>query len=182
MLQHNPQTGRIKEAIWRPSSNYDARPHPQFVNALIIHAISLPPGQFDGQHVEDFFCNKLEHKHHPYFESIAQMRVSSHFYIKRDGQLVQFVSTYERAWHAGDSNLHGLNSVNDFAIGIELAGCDEQPFCIAQYDRLIELSKCLLDTFPAISKDRIVGHSEIAPTRKTDPGPFFNWQQYKSKL
>ncbi len=182
MLNHNLQTGRIEEAIWHPSPNYDTRPHPQFVNALIIHAISLPPGQYGGQHVEDFFCNKLEHRHHPYFESIAQMKVSSHFYIKRDGQLVQFVATHARAWHAGDSNLYGLNVVNDFAIGIELAGCDEQPFCEAQYDRLIALSKCLLNVYPAIRMDRIVGHSKIAPVRKTDPGPFFDWQRYKSEL
>jgi AmpD protein len=178
----DPQSGRVRQARWIPSPNFNHRPHPGFINALVIHAISLPPDCFGNSYVEEFFCNTLDCTQHPYFESIADLKVSSHFYIRRSGELVQFVATTDRAWHAGLSELQGLDTVNDFSIGIELEGCDEQDFCDAQYTALAALSQCLIEAYPAITKHRIVGHSEIAPRRKTDPGPCFDWQRYRGKL
>jgi N-acetyl-anhydromuramoyl-L-alanine amidase len=181
-MYFDPQSGRVRQARWTASPNFNHRPHPDFVNALVIHAISLPPDCFGNSFVEEFFCNTLDCTQHPYFESIADLKVSSHFYIRRNGELVQFVATTDRAWHAGLSELQGLDTVNDFSIGIELEGCDEQDFCDAQYTALVTLSQCLMEAYPAITKPRIVGHSEIAPGRKTDPGPCFDWQRYRGKL
>ncbi len=178
----NPQTGLIHQATWLPSPNHDTRPHPAFINTLVIHAISLPPDCFGDHFVEDFFCNQLDDSENAYFKSIAHLKVSSHFYIKRDGQLLQFVATHERAWHAGLSELRGLDTVNDFSIGIELEGCDSQPFTDEQYTALTNLSKVLIATYPAISRQRLVGHNEIAPGRKTDPGPCFDWARYRNDL
>ena len=181
-MQFNLLTGRIDQARWIPSPNHDARPHFRFVNVLVIHAISLPPSCFGNSFVEDFFCNQLDTAQDAYFESIADLKVSAHFYIKRDGQLLQFVSTSERAWHAGLSEFQGLDSVNDFSIGIELEGCDEQAFTNEQYTELGSLSHALIEAYPAISKQRVVGHSEISPSRKTDPGPNFDWPRYLKTL
>lgn len=174
------KTGRINNATWIPSLNFDMRTHPDYINTLVIHAISLPPEQFDGDFVESFFCNQLDSRAHPYFETICNLNVSAHFYIRRDGQLKQFVSTRNRAWHAGASCFIGLNAVNDFSIGIELEGCDTQLFEDLQYTTLIELSRCLMKSYPAITRSRIVGHSDIAPGRKTDPGPCFDWQRFSA--
>lgn len=178
----NPQTGLIREAHWLPSPNHDARPHPAFINTLVIHAISLPPDCFGNNFVEDFFCNQLDDSQNTYFKSIAHLQVSSHFYIKRDGHLLQFVATGERAWHAGLSEFKGLDSVNDFSIGIELEGCDSQTFTDQQYAVLTGLSQTLITAYPAISRQRLVGHNEIAPGRKTDPGPCFDWERYRKNL
>ncbi len=181
-MHFNPKTGRINQAHWTPSPNHEARKHPDFINTLVIHAISLPPNCFGSNFVEDFFCNQLDSSQHPYFKSIAHLNVSSHFYIKRDGELLQFVATADRAWHAGSSEFKGLDAVNDFSIGIELEGCDQQPFENEQYLALTTLSLCLMDAYPAISKQRIVGHSEISPGRKIDPGPCFDWERYRKNL
>ena len=181
-MYFNPQTGRIRQARWLPSPNYNARPHPLFINTLVIHAISLPPKCYGNCFVEDFFCNQLDTSQDPYFKNIAHLKVSSHFYIKRDGQLLQFVATSDRAWHAGSSNFMGLDSVNDFSIGVELEGCDAQAFTNGQYAVLNLLSQTLINAYPAITQRRRVGHSEIAPGRKTDPGPYFDWERYSRML
>jgi len=171
------ESGRLLEAEWLASANSDDRPDPGFINALVIHAISLPPTQFGGRFVEDFFCNQLDQTAHRYFETIKNIQVSAHFYIRRDGALKQFVTTRQRAWHAGASLLEGLSCVNDFSVGVELEGHDDTPFSDAQYARLNELTRCLMAGYPAITRKRIVGHSDIAPGRKTDPGPYFDWQR-----
>lgn len=181
-MQVDIATGRIPQARWLPSPNFDARPHRGFVNTLVVHAISLPPDQFGGNFVEDFFCNRLDTATHPYFETIAELRVSAHFYIRRSGELVQFVATHDRAWHAGISVFNGLEAVNDFSLGIELEGCERATFEEVQYRTLTELSGCLMRAFPAISSKRIVGHEHIAPGRKTDPGPCFDWTRYRNEL
>ena len=181
-MQLDLDTGRVRQARWLPSPNHDARPHHAFINTLVVHAISLPPEQFDGCFVEDFFCNCLDTTAHPYFKSIAELRVSAHFYIRRDGELVQFVAANNRAWHAGISLFNGLEAVNDFSIGVELEGCDSRGFEEAQYRKLTELSHCLMQAFPAISRDRVVGHEHIAPGRKTDPGPCFDWDRFRDAL
>ena len=181
-MHFNPQTGRVHQAQWLPSPNFDDRPRPTFINTLVIHAISLPPDCFGDHYVEDFFCNQLDPSRDVYFEEIAHLRVSSHFYIRRDGQLIQFVATTKRAWHAGQSDFNGLDSVNDFSIGIELEGCDTQAFTDEQYAVLASLSRSLVRAYPAITRQRLVGHSEIAPGRKTDPGPCFDWARYRGTL
>ena len=174
----NPESGRIQKARWIPSPNADDRPHAGFINTLVIHAISLPPATFGGRFVEDLFCNALDSSQNVYFQSIAHLKVSSHFYIKRTGELIQFVPSFRRAWHAGASAFKGLDNVNDFSIGIELEGCDERAFEEHQYQLLATLSQCLMCVYPAITEKRIVGHSTIAPGRKTDPGPCFDWKHY----
>ncbi len=154
------------------SANFDRRPVDARISLIVIHAISLPPAQFGGEHIERLFTNKLDPAAHPYFEKIASTRVSAHFLIRRDGELLQFVSCLERAWHAGVSSWQGVERCNDFSIGVELEGCDEMPYAEPQYARLVELVGSLCAVFPI---DSIVGHSDIAPGRKTDPGPLFCW-------
>jgi AmpD protein len=174
--------GWLKNARAVPSPNFNARPAAAEISLLVIHNISLPPGEFSDNAVEQFFCNRLDCSTHPYFAQIADLKVSSHLFIRRDGELVQFVSLFDRAWHAGRSVFEGQVECNDFGIGIELEGTDDLRYTRAQYDRLIEVSRQLLVLFPAITADRIVGHSHIAPERKTDPGPAFDWQFYLSRL
>jgi AmpD protein len=156
------------------SANFDPRPPGTAITLLVVHAISLPPGQFGGDCIERFFTNALDPAAHPYFGQIAGMRVSAHFLIRRDGELLQFVSCAERAWHAGKSCWQGVERCNDFSVGIELEGCDEAPFCEAQYARLGELIAALRAAYPI---EAIAAHSEIAPGRKTDPGPHFHWRR-----
>ena len=157
-----------------PSPNFDARPDDVAVSLLVVHAISLPPRVFSGDCVERFFLNALEASEHPYFTGLNGVRVSAHFFIRRDGELVQFVSCRDRAWHAGVSTWQGRSRCNDFSIGIELEGSDDQGFEAAQYAALIALIDALRARYPV--RD-IVGHSDIAPGRKTDPGPHFEWSR-----
>ena len=164
------------------SPNYEDRPGNAEVDLLVIHNISLPPGKYGGDFVEQLFLNCLNPEAHPYFAEIADVRVSSHLYIKRSGEVIQFVPLAKRAWHAGTSNWCGRENCNDFSIGIELEGCDEQPFTDAQYDALIAMTGHIQAIYPAITKDRIVGHSDIAPDRKTDPGPCFDWQRFLAEI
>ena len=166
------QTGLIKEANFLKSANSDARPKNKLINMVVIHSISLPPNKFGGTFIEDFFTNKLRTEKHPYFEKIKELKVSPHFLIKRNGELIQFVSCKDRAWHAGKSNWKNNSNCNDFSIGIELEGSDLSPFENIQYMKLINLLKCLCKSYPI---NDIVGHNQIAPERKTDPGPFFDW-------
>lgn len=152
--------------------NSDARPPGCAIRLIIVHAISLPPGEFGGGGVEALFSNTLDPEGHPYYRAIADLRVSAHFFIRRDGELIQFVSVEDRAWHAGKSSWHGQERCNDFSIGIELEGTDHVPFESAQYRSLVELVRRLQVEYPV---DAIAGHADVAPGRKTDPGPLFEW-------
>jgi AmpD protein len=173
---------RHPAAIWHPSPNYDARPDGIGIELIVIHAISLPPCEFGGGFVTDFFLNRLDPARHPYFSEIAGMRVSAHLLIERDGQLRQFVPFQQRAWHAGQSSWRGRTRCNDFSLGIELEGCDTQAFTASQYVRLAEVVGWLQRYLGLPDElDRVVGHSDIAPSRKTDPGPCFDWLYLRSK-
>lgn len=165
-----------------PSPNFNARPAGSDISLLVIHNISLPPGRFGGGYVEAFFLNSLNPNDHPYFETIAGVEVSAHCFIDRQGLVTQFVSFDERAWHAGRSAFQGEQECNDFGVGIELEGTDNLAYTDEQYASLIELSMLLLRLYPKLTLDRIVGHSDIAPERKTDPGDAFDWQKYKNEL
>lgn len=159
-----------------PSPNFDARPDDMPVELVVIHNISLPPSQFGGDYIDDLFLNRLDPAAHPYFETIHTFEVSSHFLIKRDGSITQYVSCNDRAWHAGASTWRGRSRCNDFAIGIELEGDDFSAFDDAQYNALVQLTQALQNRYPNING--IAGHSEIAPSRKTDPGECFDWARY----
>lgn len=163
-------------ARWTPSPNFDDRPDGAAIELLVVHAISLPPGNFGGSAVTALFTNCLDPEAHPYYRDIAALCVSAHFYLRRDGEVVQFVSCAKRAWHAGVSCWRGRERCNDFSIGIELEGCDEQPFEDAQYYALARLTRAVKARYPIAD---VVGHSDIAPGRKTDPGPFFDWPRYR---
>ncbi len=158
------------------SPNFDARPAAMQPDLLVIHNISLPPDEFGGPGVEQLFTNTLDPAEHPYYAGIASVEVSSHFFIRRDGELVQFVSCLDRAWHAGASNWQGRTRCNDFSIGVELEGSDFVPFEPAQYATLDKLVALLQQHYPITA---LAGHNEIAPERKTDPGPFFDWGRYR---
>lgn len=166
--------GWLRSARRCASPNFDDRPDDTEVSLIVIHAISLPPSQFGSKDIERFFTNTLNPDAHPYFAQIAGVKVSAHFLIRRDGELVQFVSCSERAWHAGVSMWDGRERCNDYSIGIELEGCDELPFEEAQYRRLSELVAELKRSYPISA---VVGHSDVAPVRKTDPGPCFDWSR-----
>jgi AmpD protein len=174
-------SGWLAGAQHCPSDNCNERPEGE-VSLLVIHNISLPPGQFGTGKVQEFFTSGLRADEHPYFAAIADMRVSAHFFIQRDGSVSQFVSCLQRAWHAGVSCFAGRENCNDFSLGIELEGTDELPFTDEQYQALIALSRQLLQAYPALTLERICGHSDIAPGRKTDPGPAFDWARLHAGL
>jgi len=164
------------------SLNQDPRPLGVLIDLLVIHNISLPPGEYGGPWIEALFLNRLDPLAHPYFTAIASLRVSAHLLIRRDGRLVQFVSLLNRAWHAGCSSFEGRCNCNDFSVGIELEGSDHEPFTPAQYQVLNAVTGDIMRRFPGITPSRITGHSHIAPGRKTDPGPYFDWDQYRMAL
>lgn len=172
-------TGWCLQALRIPSPNFDARPVGTISDLLVIHNISLPPGEFGGDSVVQFFCNQLDCSVHPYFEQLRGVRVSSHFLIARDGTLLQFVSVNDRAWHAGVSMFRGRSDCNDFSIGIELEGTDFDLFSPVQYDTITNLTRALQSVCPLAD---VVGHQHIAPGRKTDPGPCFDWPRYQQLL
>lgn len=149
------------------------------VDLLVIHNISLPPGCYGGGYIEALFDNRLDAAAHPYFRDIASLKVSAHLLIDREGRITQFVPFDKKAWHAGQSCFQGREACNDFSIGIELEGCDDEAFTDDQYESLIEVTRLLMANYPRITLDRIVGHSEIAPGRKTDPGPCFDWKRLR---
>lgn len=159
------------------SPNCDERPADGDIDLIVVHGISLPPGEFGGPWIDALFTNRIDAGAHPYFAAIADLRVSSHVLIRRDGELVQYVPFTQRAWHAGQSCYQGRDACNDFAIGIELEGDDDTSYEPVQYARLAELITLLRQCFPAIRADAVVGHCDIAPGRKTDPGPAFDWQR-----
>lgn len=171
--------GLADGAQYTASPNCDERPPGTAIELLVIHNISLPPGSFGGEAVIDLFTNRLDPRTHPYFKTIATLRVSAHFFIRRDGALLQFVPCALRAWHAGESSWQGRERCNDYSIGIELEGADDVAFCDVQYDRLGALVRVLHARYPIMAS---VGHSDIAPERKTDPGPHFDWARYRSGL
>ena len=164
------------------SPNFDERPPGSGPELVVVHSISLPEGEFGTPHVEDLFCNCLNVDAHDSFPEIASLRVSAHALIDRDGALTQFVPFTKRAWHAGESCYDGRERCNDFSIGIELEGCDWQPYEEAQYRQLAGLLRVLMSAWPVIDAGRVVGHSDIAPGRKTDPGPHFDWRKLRSLI
>jgi len=180
-MQLDPASGWCQGVCHCPSPNFNARPSDE-ISLLVIHNISLPPGQFGTGKVQEFFQNQLDVTEHPYFEGIIDLRVSAHFLIERDGRVTQFVSCLDRAWHAGISSFEGRETCNDFSLGIELEGTDEQPFTDAQYQALTALTRQLQAAYPAITSNRICGHSDVAPGRKTDPGPAFDWMRFRGAL
>jgi AmpD protein len=172
--------GWLPEARRVPSPNWDERPAGTAVDLLVVHGISLPPGCFGGPWIERLFQNRLDPGTHPYFRGIAGLRVSSHLLVRRDGELIQFVALEHRAWHAGVSCFEGREACNDFSIGIELEGADEIPYEEPQYRVLAETAREIRRRFPAITPRRIVGHCDIAPGRKSDPGPLFDWDRFRA--
>ncbi|WP_228151271.1 1,6-anhydro-N-acetylmuramyl-L-alanine amidase AmpD [Tamilnaduibacter salinus] len=165
-----------------PSPNYNARPDPDDISLLVVHNISLPPGRFGGDTIERFFCNRLTRGEDPFLDTILDLTVSAHMLIRRDGEPVQFVGFQDRAWHAGRSWYRGREECNDFGIGIELEGTDEHPYTEAQYRQLAAVTACLVNHYPFMEFQRVTGHSDIAPGRKTDPGPSFNWSWFRRCL
>ncbi|WP_435103903.1 1,6-anhydro-N-acetylmuramyl-L-alanine amidase AmpD [Arhodomonas sp. AD133] len=174
------ETDWIAEARWCPSPNWDERPADTMVDAVIIHGISLPPGEFGGPWIDRLFTNALDPAADPFFATIEGLRVSSHLLVRRDGELVQYVGLDHRAWHAGVSSLAGRQRCNDFAIGIELEGTDDCPYSEHQYQRLLPLLEGLMGRYPAIRPERVVGHCHVAPGRKSDPGEAFDWSRLAS--
>lgn len=171
------EDGWLPSALRIDSPNFDARPSGIDISLIVVHAISLPPSEFGGDHIVRLFTNSLDPSVHPFFASIFTLRVSAHFLIRRNGELIQFVSCRDRAWHAGASIFDGRECCNDFSIGIELEGCDELPFENPQYSQLLALIASLSAAYPV---RMCVGHSDIAPGRKSDPGPCFDWKRLEA--
>lgn len=171
--------GMCAGANWIPSPNCDARPEDAPISLVVIHGISLPPGEFGGEWITDLFLDRLHPGAHPYFAGLAGVRVSAHFLVRREGEVIQYVPCELRAWHAGKSSWKGRERCNDFSIGIELEGTDYWPYTDAQYDSLAHLTRALFERYGALD---LAGHSDIAPGRKTDPGPHFDWPRYRAAI
>ena len=165
-----------------PSPNFDDRPADCCAELIIVHGISLPPGEFGGKWIDRLFTNRVDPAAHPYFREIVDLRVSSHLLIRRDGELVQYVSLAKRAWHAGNSCYRDREMCNDYSIGIELEGTDDIPYTGVQYEMLAVVIQALRDTFPSLTGAPVVGHCDVAAGRKTDPGPAFDWQRLFARL
>lgn len=168
---------QLVQAKQIPSPNYNERPVNNAPELVVIHCISLPPGEYGGPYIEQLFTNDLDPHEHPYFEEIYQLRVSSHLLITRKGEVVQFVPFNKRAWHAGQSSYQGRENCNDYSIGIELEGTDSDIYEPQQYELLAQVLKALYQYYPTLNPQKITGHQDIAPERKTDPGPGFDWQR-----
>ncbi|MGB1201052.1 1,6-anhydro-N-acetylmuramyl-L-alanine amidase AmpD [Cognaticolwellia aestuarii] len=175
------ENGWLTGADIQPSSHFEPRDKNESISLLVVHNISLPPGQFGGNYITDFFLGRLDPTLDPYFETIYKIRVSAHCLIKRNGEVVQYVSFNDKAWHAGVSRYQNRDKCNDFSIGIELEGTDDIPYTKEQYQQLSQLSCTLIAAYPAL-KGHIVGHCDIAPDRKTDPGTAFDWQHFRATL
>lgn len=173
--------GQLIGARQVPSPNYNQRPEHTEIQLVVVHNISLPPSQFGGGYIEQFFQNQLDWSEHPYFQSIEGMQVSAHLLILRSGEVLQFVNFNDRAWHAGRSTYLGKKECNDYSIGIELEGSDDLPFDEVQYVALAQVTAALQAAYPKILQ-HLAGHSDIAPGRKTDPGPFFDWVKFRTLL
>ncbi len=181
-LRIEPATGLLVGARQVLSPHFDARPPGVLPELILVHGISLPPGEFGGPWIDRLFTGHLPPQVHPYFRTLAIGRVSAHAVIRRDGQIVQYVPFGERAWHAGPSEYRGRSACNDFSIGLEMEGTDDLPYTDLQYDRLAALIAALLSGYPSLSTEHIVGHSDVAPGRKTDPGPAFDWGRLRARL
>lgn len=175
-------TGWLRSVEVMRSPNYDARPGNSKIKLIVIHGISLPPTEFGGGYIQQLFCNVLDADTHEYFSTICEMRVSAHCLIERDGNIIQFVSFLDRAWHAGESSWRGKQACNDYSIGIELEGTDDLSYAGVQYRQLSLLVASLKLQYGDIDSNAICGHSDIAPGRKTDPGPAFDWQHLHQLL
>ena len=175
-------SGLLKEARQQPSPNCDSRPNESDIALSVIHGISLPPGKFSGDYIDQLFCNQLNPDEHPYFKEIAGLNVSSHLLVRRDGEIVQYVPFQKRAWHAGVSCYKNRDCCNDFSIGIEMEGEDDTPYTDIQYQVLSKVIKNLIDRYPNLNEQTITAHSDIAPGRKTDPGEAFDWEHLKKLL
>ena len=182
ILAIDPASGWLPGAARVPSPNCDDRPPGTEPDLIVVHSISLPPGQYGGGAIDALFTNTLPADGHPYFAQICHLQVSAHVVIRRDGGITQFVPFTQRAWHAGESEYCGRHCCNDFSVGIELEGIDDGPFEEAQYIALAELVRALEAAYPSLRGADIVGHSDIAPGRKTDPGPGFKWQRLAELL
>jgi len=182
MFHIDSESGLVKEARQVSSPNCDGRPQRCEPDLIVIHGISLPPGEFGGQWIDRLFTNCLDSSEHPYFQEIADLRVSSHLLVRRDGELVQYVPLIKRAWHAGESCYKNRSQCNDFSIGIELEGADNIAYTDEQYDVLCTTIAALRTTVESLRDAPIVGHNEIAPDRKTDPGPAFDWRRFRDQL
>lgn len=178
----DPATGLFEGVDFVPSPNCDERPQGCGPELVVVHGISLPPGQFGGPWIERLFTNDLPAAEHPYFGSIAGLRVSAHLLVRRDGSVVQFVPLVLRAWHAGESCWRGRERCNDYSVGIELEGTDDAPYEEAQYSTLAALVAALVDAYPGLHPDSVAGHSDVAPGRKTDPGPAFDWPRLRAMI
>lgn len=178
----NLKTGLLEQARQKPSPNFDARPDENDISLLVVHGISLPPGKFEGDYIDQLFCNQLNSDEDPYFEKIAGLKVSSHLLIRRDGDITQYVPFQQRAWHAGKSSYNSRTNCNDFSIGIELEGTDDIPYTDAQYQVLSEVILSLNESYSGLDNTTLVGHSDIAPGRKTDPGPVFDWKRLRKLI
>ena len=179
-LRIDQATGLVPGVPYLPSPHCDERPAGIAIELLVIHAISLPAGEYGSGDVAALFCGTLDCTRRADYADLTGLRVSAHFFIPRDGQITQFVPVHRRAWHAGVSRFTGRERCNDFSIGIELEGCDDDSFTAAQYAALTGLTRALRTAYPPIRAEAIVGHSEIAPGRKTDPGPHFDWARYRA--
>lgn len=171
--------GLLEGVAYLPSPNCDERPEGEAIDMVVIHGISLPPGEYGGGWIADLFLNRLDPEAHPYFRDIYRLKVSSHLLIRRDGEIIQFVPFHQRAWHAGISTFQGRECCNDFSIGIELEGSDDESYEEAQYAALNEVLMALQTAYPLIKRERLAGHCDIAPQRKTDPGPLFDWNKVR---
>jgi len=181
-LQIDAASGHLTQARQVASPNYDARPDGIAFDLIVVHGISLPPNEFGGAEIDQLFTNTLPWDAHPYFKQIEGLKASTHLLIRRDGELVQYVSFKDRAWHAGASNYRGRERCNDFSIGIELEGADDLAYEPVQYRVLAETIGALCQAYPSLARERVVGHSDIAPGRKTDPGEAFDWPRLRALI
>jgi AmpD protein len=181
-MQVDLESGLMRGVRHIASPNHDSRPAGMEADLIVVHGISLPPGDFGGPWIDRLFTNSLPMEMHPYFAEVASLRVSSHVVVARDGAVTQYVAFTERAWHAGKSMYQGREACNDFSVGVELEGTDDLPYEAAQYGALAEVVAALCAAYPRLSPDRLVAHSEIAPGRKTDPGPAFDWPRARGLI
>ena len=181
-MKYQVQSGWLSGVRRVPSPHCNSRPENAEIDLLVVHSISLPPGQYGGSYIDEFFLGHLDIDAHPYFSEIGSLQVSAHLLIDRQGRVTQYVPFHQRAWHAGQSSFCGRENCNDFSIGIELEGLDTDTFTEAQYRSLADVTLAIMEAYPAIDKSRITGHSDIAPGRKLDPGPGFDWKHFFFKL
>jgi N-acetyl-anhydromuramoyl-L-alanine amidase len=182
VLEVDAGDGLLRGARQVPSPNCDARPDGAGLSLIVVHGISLPPGEFGGPWIDHLFQNRLPADAHPYFAQVAGLKVSSHLLIRRDGEAVQYVSFNQRAWHAGRSSFEGREACNDFSVGIELEGTDDLPYADPQYVKLAAVVRALCRAYSGLDPHRVVGHSEVSPGRKSDPGQAFDWSRIRSMI